>query len=250
MNAKEHEGSWDPRAGRVLVRGTRGFAARQSRPPRSGPDRTAPTRGAFTLIELILVMAILAAVLAVSSPALGRFFRGRNLDGEAYRLLAITRHAQDRAVTEGIPMIVWLDLPGRRYGLMADPTWSTAPSGSRAGSLATMELGSPVTTRAILEDDRRALEFSLAEDIELEVQIAPLLQSEGSLDIRETPIASRPILRFQPDGFLPRTGPNWILLRPRDTEDPNAPGSRLWIAPGLNRQAYEIWTNQPPIELR
>jgi len=195
-------------------------------------------------------MAILAAVLAVSAPSLGRFFRGRNLDAEAYRLLALTRHAQERAVTEGVPMILWFDIHARRYGLMADPSWSLAASGSRAGNIATMTLGSAQTTRTVLEDDPRACDFGLAEDVELEVETNPVLREQGSLDIQELPIASRPLLRFQPDGFLPFSGPDWILIRFRTTSQSAADSSRLWIAPGVNRQAYEIWTNQPPIQRR
>ncbi len=204
----------------------------------------------FTLIELILVMAILAAVLAVSAPSLGRFFRGRNLDAEAYRLLALTRHAQNRAVSEGIPMILWIDLNQRRYGLQADPTWSISKSGSSAGSLASMHLGTIAVGRDTRQNDPKAVEFALADEIEFEVQVAVLQPTHGSLDIQETPIVSRPLLRFQPDGFLPLSGPEWILVRSRDTTHPDADKSRLWVAPGVNRMAYEIWTNQPPIKLR
>ena len=50
-------------------------------------------------------MALLAMVLAVSAPALSRFFKGRTLDSEAHRFLALTRHAQQRAVSEGVPVV-------------------------------------------------------------------------------------------------------------------------------------------------
>lgn len=219
-------------------------------PARRGRFVAVPRPAGFTLIELILVMAILAAVMAVSAPSLGRFFRGRNLDSEAYRLLALTRYAQERAVTEGIPMILWFDIPARRYGLMADPSWSLAASGSRAGNIATMNLGNQNTTRTVLQDDPRASDFGIAEDVELEVQTATVLRTQGSLDIQELPIVSRPLLRFQPDGFIPLSGPDWILIRSRTSAGSEADSSRLWIAPGVNRQAYEIWTNQPPIQLR
>lgn len=194
-------------------------------------------------------MAILAAVLAVSAPSLGRFFKGRSLDSEAYRLLALTRHAQERAVTEGIPMILWIDLNARRYGLRADPTWSLAPSGSRAGTVASMAVGNERAFQDVLQDDHRATDFAIAEDVELEVEPAVVSrQTTGSLAIRETPVTSRPLLRFQPDGFLPVSGPLWILVRSRSTDNSRRDGSQLWIAPGIHRQAYEIWTNQPPIE--
>src|SRR6184192_239420 len=64
---------------------------------------------AFTLIELILVMTILTIAISVTAPALANFFRGRSLDSEARRLLALTRQGQSRAVSEGLPMELWID---------------------------------------------------------------------------------------------------------------------------------------------
>lgn len=193
-------------------------------------------------------MAILAAVLAVSAPALGRFFRGRNLDAEAHRMLALTRHAQDRAVSEGIPMVLWIDLNQRRYGLMADPAWSIAPAGSRGGAVESMALESREVLRTVRQDDPRAVDFDLAEDLEFEVEPSIARQTQGSLEIPSKPIVSRPILRFQPDGFLPLQGPRWIELRHRQKDSGLVEETKLWIAPGENRIAYEIWTNQPPID--
>jgi len=53
------------------------------------PQRHRFSAQAFTLIELMLVMAILLIVLAVSFPSLRGFFRGRNLDNEARRFLSL-----------------------------------------------------------------------------------------------------------------------------------------------------------------
>jgi len=204
----------------------------------------------FTLIEIILVLAVLATVLAVSAPSLGRFFRGRSLDSEAHRLLALTRHAQDRAVSEGIPMILWLDLDARRYGLLADPAWSIAPAGSKASRLDSLPLGTPAVTLAVLQDDPKARTFEVAEDLDIEVESNTVrTNTMGSLEIRESSVASRPMLRFQPDGFLPAMGPRWIRIAHRRLDSPRAEGSQLWIAPGPNRSSYVIWTNQPPATL-
>src|SRR5262245_50618644 len=81
-------------------------------------------RRAFTLIELILVMALLAIVLTVVGTSLGRFFRGRTLDSEARRLLSLTRYGQSRAVADGIPMVLWIDPDQHRYGLQAEYTFT------------------------------------------------------------------------------------------------------------------------------
>ena len=64
--------------------------------------------GGFTLVELILVMVLLAIVIAVAAPSLSQFFHSRSLESEAQRFMALTRAAQARAVSEGVPMVVWL----------------------------------------------------------------------------------------------------------------------------------------------
>src|SRR5207249_1124035 len=97
-----------PRAPRLRV-----FAPNGAR----GATRPTHTSRAFTLIELILVMALLAVVLAISAPSLSRFFRSRSLDSEARRFMALTRAAQSRAVSEGVPMVLWLATKEHAYGL-------------------------------------------------------------------------------------------------------------------------------------
>ena len=74
-------------------------------------------RRAFTLIELILVMAILVIVIGVALPSLKNFFRGRNIESESRRLLELTRYGQSRAVSEGVPMVLWINARDGTYGL-------------------------------------------------------------------------------------------------------------------------------------
>ena len=50
---------------------------------------------AFTLVELIIVMALLAVVVAVAAPTLGRSMRERNLADEMARLLSATEYARN-----------------------------------------------------------------------------------------------------------------------------------------------------------
>jgi prepilin-type N-terminal cleavage/methylation domain-containing protein len=82
-----------------------------------------PSNQAFTLIELILVMTLLVIVLGVSAPSLSRFFRGRTLDSETKRFLALTRYGQSRAVSEGVPVVLWIDSKQGEYGLQADASY-------------------------------------------------------------------------------------------------------------------------------
>lgn len=89
-----------------------------------GPrNKRGATRG-FTLIELILVLALLVIVTSLVTPAMSNFIRGRALDTEARRMMALLHAGQSRAVSEGFPMLVWLDEKNATYGLEAETTGS------------------------------------------------------------------------------------------------------------------------------
>jgi type II secretion system protein H len=74
----------------------------------------------FTLIELILVLALLVVITSITAPAMARFIRGRALDSEARRMMALLHAAQSRAVSEGVPMMFWIDAKQNSYGLTAE----------------------------------------------------------------------------------------------------------------------------------
>lgn len=152
-----------------------------------GPTAGLQTDG-FTLIELIVVMALLATVLAIAAPSLSRFFHSRTLDSEARRFLALTRYAQSRAVSEGIPMLLWIDPDRGAYGLMAEPTYT--------------------------DQDDKAIEFTLDET--LQIQVEPQLTSQSSTAglISASHFSNRlQTIKFTPDGFVSETSPEWILIQ-------------------------------------
>ncbi len=134
-------------------------------------------RTAFTLIELILVMTILTVVISVSAPSLAAFFHGRSLDSEARRLLALTRHGQSRAVSEGVPMVLWLDAPGGSYGLEEDQSYD--------------------------ERDPKAVEYTLDKELRIEVS-NPAVQGTNRLRL--------PALRFLPDGSIDESSPETVRV--------------------------------------
>lgn len=175
-------------------------------------------RAGFTLIELILVMALIVIMAAVVTPRMADFFRGRALDNEARRFLTLTRYGQNRAVSEGVPMLVWIDEEQRRYGLEAQP--------------------------GFLERDDKAVEYSLAENLEIEVGNA--LTSFGSVNAqlvsRNLPANVR-FIRFGPDGFISEVSPELVVIRRSETD-------ALAIGPGRNWQHYEIHTNNAYALLR
>jgi len=117
-------------------------------PRRDNGFRTTP---AFTLVELILVMALLAILLALVAPSLSRSSRARKLENEAARLLALTEYARSEAVSQGVPTTVWIDPAGKRFGAEA-----------RAGYPA---------------DAVRQKEFNLDPDIRFELDETPSTQN-------------------------------------------------------------------------
>lgn len=65
-------------------------------------------------------MLLIAVMAALSVPALARSMRSRGLAHEGERLLALTEYARDEARSQGVPMTVWIDGAGGRYGV--EPT--------------------------------------------------------------------------------------------------------------------------------
>ena len=180
-------------------------------------------RSGVTLIELMLVMALLAVGVALTFPSLRRFFEGRSLDSEATRLLALSRYGQSRAISEGIPMILWFDEDRRFYGLEA---------------------------MAGYEDfDEKALEFSWKDDLELTVS-APLYPEGMSRGMRypdlkgtrDRRLTGLPSARFLPDGFIAEPSPEYVELRHRS-------GAALWLVQATNRLSYEL-SDEPPFNRR
>ncbi|MEW6157116.1 MAG: GspH/FimT family pseudopilin [Verrucomicrobiota bacterium] len=183
---------------------------------------------AFTLIELILVMAMLITVIAVAAPSLSNFFRGRTLDGEARRFLSLTRYAQSRAASEGVPMIVWIDAKEGTYGLEEEAGYST--------------------------EDVKAVRLELDPDLSIEVEQSRVPVVE-TITLDQTRQFSRDTtrLRFLPDGTISEISPEGVAIREtrRDQETKAAPAKEtdpnvVWIRRGINRRHYEIQTNVWP----
>jgi type II secretion system protein H len=171
---------------------------------------TGVVQKAFTLIELILVMALLAIVLAISAPALSRFFKSRGLDSEARRFMALTRAAQSRAVSEGVPMLLWFDTKQRTYGLNADKTF--------------------------VENDTKAEQFTVDDSLEIEVRhSADAIAASQASPFKNEKLDTGGLytLRFNPDGFVSASSPEIVVFRQKDNGE-------LWVAQSRNRLNYEI----------
>ena len=84
--------------------------------------RHSKSSDAFTLIELTLVLALLVVITSLAAPAMANFIRGRALDSESRRLYSLTHAGQSRAVSEGMPMVLWVDEKNGAYGLEEETT--------------------------------------------------------------------------------------------------------------------------------
>ncbi|MGH7991975.1 MAG: GspH/FimT family protein [Limisphaerales bacterium] len=110
---------WLGRESRVESR-VPGLGAKGAFCPR--PSTLDPRLAGFTLIELILVLALLVIITSMAAPAMSNFIRGQALDSEARRLLALIHAGQSRAVSEGLPMVLWVNEKQGTYGLQAETT--------------------------------------------------------------------------------------------------------------------------------
>jgi prepilin-type N-terminal cleavage/methylation domain-containing protein len=186
-------------------------------------SRTHHSRCAFTLIELILVMTILLVVLSLSAPTLKNFFRGRTLDVEARRLLALTHYGQNRAVSEGVPMVLWIDPDQGRYGLEMQSGFSTEEN----------------------DRDDKSVELKLDSKLKIEVTAGqtPLNSSANRTAMPGASVSvskSAQSIRFTPDGFIGSSNPQQIIIREGDQD-------AVRLAPNKLRSNYEIKTNAQEI---
>jgi prepilin-type N-terminal cleavage/methylation domain-containing protein len=201
--------------------------ARGGQPGSRSAARFIPTNRGFTLIELILVMALLTVVISLTAPRLSRFFHGRTLDSEARRLLALTRSGQSRAVSEGVPMDLWVNAPDGTFGLEAEHTYEN--------------------------EDSKAVDFTLDSGLQLEVVtravVTPTVTMSRSRLVNSTASVPRvtlvhadlPTIRFLPDGSISESSPQKLHLASSD-------GGSLWLIQARDALSYEIRSSDSQTE--
>lgn len=165
-------------------------------------------------------MAMLLIVLSVTAPSLSVFFRGRSLDSEARRFVSLARYGQSRAVSEGVPMVLWMDPVNQTYGLDAEFTYSNV--------------------------DTHSVEYRLADNVRFEIDRATLYAVPAVAGNMANSSQQRNGLqiRFLPDGFVGESSPRAVHFW---TEAPNLMSTPrdagVWIAENFSRTAYEVQTN-------
>ncbi len=163
------------------------------------------------MVELVIVMTIMVIAVGVAAPSFKSFLQGQNLENEARRFLSLTRFGSSRAVSEGQPVDLGINIKQNKY-------WLAAVGG--------------------YTETKTNVSWFMADN---NVQIM-VSQSYGTLTQSNfwTPSAMRgaslPIIRFQPDGFISETSPQTIRFR--QGQDPE-----IWIVQNPNHMRYEIELN-------
>ena len=165
-----------------------------------------PGRNAFTLIELVLVLSLLVVAVSMVAPKMSNFIRGRALDTEARRLQALAHVGSSRAVSEGVPIVLWFDQAKGEYGLEQE-------------------------TPADQTGDPDAELLPLAEQVQ--VQVANVTGTRAGSGAAPTTFKNLPAIRFQADGTVDENSPHTVQLL-------DATGAALWLVELQNRTGYEI----------
>lgn len=76
--------------------------------------RPAPRRSGFTLIEVLVVIAVIGTVISLAALSFGES-RSRSLEREAERLQGLLRLAVDEAIIRSVPMGLVVDRGGYRF---------------------------------------------------------------------------------------------------------------------------------------
>lgn len=165
-------------------------------------------RPAFTLVELVIVMSIIVITVAVAAPSFQAFLHGRNLEDEARRFLSLTRFGENRAVSESVPVDMWINIKQNRYGLAA------------AGGYT--------------ETKTNVWTYTADANVKMFVSPPPGTLTQSNF---WTPSNLRggatPLIRFQPDGFISETSPQ--IIKFRQGTDPE-----IWVVENPNHQRYDL----------
>jgi type II secretion system protein H len=169
-------------------------------------------RSAFTLVELVLVMTIMVMIISLVMPSLKGFFRGRSLDSEALRFLALTRYGQSRAINEGVPVELWVNTKTGDYGLEALSGYT--------------------------ETQTKPLNYKLDSTVQITLSVPSTIMVHSNYwSQAKGQSGATTKIRFQPDGFISDASPQNIYLRQAD--------GHIWIAEAPTHLQYDIKNGQP-----
>jgi len=160
----------------------------------------------FTLIELILVLMVIVIGVSLIAPHMGGFFRGRTMQSEARQMISMAHAAQSRAVSGGVPVILWFDKDKNTYGFEEEPGYT--------------------------DKDPKAEEYPLNENLKLEIPEDDNAIAQPAVE-SDNPHMNLPHITFLPDGTVADGSPRTIKL-----VDQNGP--TLSVTQSKDRNQYEI----------
>lgn len=164
----------------------------------------------FTLVELILVLAIIVIGVSFISPHLSGFFRGRTMQSEARQIISLAHAAQSRAVSGGVPVILWVDKDRNQYGIQEEPGYT--------------------------DKDPKAETFDVNENLKIEIPEDDSAIAQPA-ELSSDPHMNLPHVTFLPDGTIADGSPKTITL-----VDNNGP--KLSVTQTRDRSQYEIATTE------
>jgi len=162
----------------------------------------------FTLVELILVMALLVIGVSFITPHLQGFFRARTLQAEARQMISLVHNGQTRAVSGGVPMDLWFDLAQNKYGLEEEQGYN--------------------------DTDPNAEKIELNENLKIEIPADDQSVSQPTTD-QNGEHAGMPKITFLPDGSIAETSPKTVRIV-------DSAGPVLLVTQTRDRSQYEITT--------
>jgi Tfp pilus assembly protein FimT len=170
---------------------------------------------AFTLIELILVMAVLIMAVSIIMPALSRFFGGRKVDLEAKRFMSLIHYGRSRAASDGVPVILWVDPRTGTYGVKQQPGYA--------------------------DSDPKAVDHTVADGLKLDVEryigaVSNANSQTGRILSGQVSTSSKnnSAIYFSPDGSIN----NALSISGISIQDGGNPP--VWIVPSANQLDYEV----------
>ena len=166
-------------------------------------------------------MAILTITVSIAAPALSSFFRGRSLESEARRLLSLTHEGQSRAVSEGLPMDLWVDVAKGAYGLCAEPSFE--PQDAKAETIP-LDNGVEIEVVNLTSKSIAGANAAASAAFGGSLSTPPVVSAHPEL----------PAIRFLPDGTISETSPEMLSLKKEN--------ETLFLVQSLSRLNYEIRT--------
>jgi type II secretory pathway pseudopilin PulG len=186
----------------------------------TGTSSDARRQGAFTLVELILVMALLVMAVSIIMPTMSRFFGARAADSEARRFLALTHYGQNRAVSDGVTMMLWVDSANRAYGLEREPGY---------GDRDPLAVENTLADGLKIDTVRSTAKLPVANSQTGRILTGQVAQGKARL----------PAIYFMPDGAVNDA------LSVSGVSIQNAKDPPVWVALSSSQLSYGIQTQNP-----